>query len=535
MKKILLFAVLAAFKLTAQTPIYQFNFDENATEINGAGEFSLYATTNYVQDRFNNPSSAITKTGASTFYPIDLPLLPQGSAARSVSVWVKFENVPDFSLNNPPVMGIFFYGTTSPGQGFGLQQRYDKLDAYSYGVDFYSETTPLNSFVPGGWYHYVVTFDGTTVKTYRNGRLLIEEDASVWNTNGTNFKLGTHNAGLATNTKLTYDDLKIYDVALDEYQIKNMYVAESPLNTTDLLSFFDFENTLNSYDNAHSFGTIPSVPSGAYNGGLNDSGLGLTVLGGFINTTIAPFMNDDNFTIAFWQKRDVAVTNLYETSIELFNSLYLRQQIYDGEDNYDACGLYYDLSNNMSSEEVMYYTPIGWNHYAMVYTIENGNRVLKYYINGDYVRTVTLPTGQTLDKVSNDIYLGTGYDGTATGAIPMSQKFAAITLDNLYFFNRALQQHEIIGMKYQQPAAPLSNAVFESTSIQLYPNPASQLFRVESSNEIIKQVTVLDITGKVLITTTDTEVNISSLAKGVLLVKIETSSGKIETKRLIVK
>lgn len=537
MKKILLTLVFAGLNLAAQTPIYEYTFNgtlNEATNISGAEFYSQNSTigATYLTDRHGTANGALAKIGNTHNYRATLPALPVGTLPRTVSVWVKYNHI--ISTNH--TFGLFFYGTENAGRGFGLQQRKNFMTSYSYGYDYQSATNERNyiklSTDPlDGWYHYVMTFDGTTVKTYRNGKLMIDTVTSGWTTLSNLFYLGKHCAGMNQYDTYLFDDLKIYDVALTETQVLNNYIQESPLNTTDLVAYFPFESSLNSQDNAHSFTNISGVPIGGdYNGGYR--GLALTLTGGFVNQTLDQVINDDNFTVAFWQKRDVTLTNSYETSIELFNSMYVRQR-YQSTTPKDNFGLFYNSTNGVSDLEdyVFYAQEDGWNHHALVFKNIGGTRRLTYYINGDYVGILYLGAGDVLNKISDLIYLGTGFDNPANG-MPMSSKTAAITMDELYFFNRALTQHEILGLKYQAPVV-LSNNSFSLENFSLYPNPTNHQFNIKLTNDSVKEVSVIDITGKILMKTKAAVVDISSFDSGIYIVKVETISGKTGNQSIV--
>ena len=74
---------------------------------------------------------------------------------------------------------------------------------------------------------------------------------------------------------------------------------------------------------------------------------------------------------------------------------------------------------------------------------------------------------------------------------------------------------------------------FLNKQIAVYPNPVKNKLIISTSNDIvIKKVSVYDVLGKKVIETTDNQkqINISGLAKGLLLVKIETNDGMIVKK-----
>lgn len=80
-------------------------------------------------------------------------------------------------------------------------------------------------------------------------------------------------------------------------------------------------------------------------------------------------------------------------------------------------------------------------------------------------------------------------------------------------------------------SASLSVDVFTDSSIQIYPNPASDMFKIKSSISI-DSVSIFNMTGKELLKTNALELNISGLSSGIYLVKINSGHQSV-TKKLI--
>lgn len=70
--------------------------------------------------------------------------------------------------------------------------------------------------------------------------------------------------------------------------------------------------------------------------------------------------------------------------------------------------------------------------------------------------------------------------------------------------------------------------------VLLYPNPSSDIVKIEYKEHIIKNVSIVDLMGKVVIETKKTEIDISDLPSSTYIVRIYSDRGVI-TKRLIVK
>ena len=77
-------------------------------------------------------------------------------------------------------------------------------------------------------------------------------------------------------------------------------------------------------------------------------------------------------------------------------------------------------------------------------------------------------------------------------------------------------------------------AVKNSQNIQtsIYPNPTNGKINIETQEQIEK-ITILDISGKIIIETTNTEIDLSKQKTGTYFVKIETASG-ILTEKIVV-
>jgi hypothetical protein len=81
----------------------------------------------------------------------------------------------------------------------------------------------------------------------------------------------------------------------------------------------------------------------------------------------------------------------------------------------------------------------------------------------------------------------------------------------------------------------LSVAQSEIAGLNVYPNPTTGIFYVETALNGVKNITVYDILGKQVLntTTSSTEINAANLNSGLYIVKI-TEEGKTATKKLII-
>ena len=220
MKKILLALLFVSFlNVTAQNPIQEFNF--NGTLNNTANTTSFIGTENYVSDRSGQIRGAQRLTNKAMEAVIDN--LPQGNSDRTVSVWVKFNDIAKANY-------IWGYGTAYNAQYCGLLQQgthtaISNLSLAGWGAS--NDVILTTSLSKAVWYNYTITFDGKDSKIYRNGQLLKVADGISRDTKGNIFRLGEINTTIGINADI--DDLKIYNVAMTEEQVVLLYDESKPL------------------------------------------------------------------------------------------------------------------------------------------------------------------------------------------------------------------------------------------------------------------------------------------------------------------
>lgn len=207
---------------TAQNPIQEFNF--NGTLNNESNTISFMGTNEFVADRSGIAGNAQRLNNKALEAVVDD--LPQGNKARTVSIWVKFNDIASANY-------IWGYGSAYNAQYFGLLQQStvsSNSDLSLAGWGAANDVIVSTPLAKGVWYQYTVTFDGTVSKMYRNGELLKFINGLKRSTKGTIFRLGEINTSVGINADV--DDLKIYDVALTDEQVAESYNSSKPLIVT---------------------------------------------------------------------------------------------------------------------------------------------------------------------------------------------------------------------------------------------------------------------------------------------------------------
>lgn len=205
--------------VNAQNPIQEFNF--NGTLNNTNNTTSFMGTNNFVNDRAGVVKGAQRLSNKALEAVIDN--LPQENSARTVSIWVKLNDISSANY-------IWGYGTAYSAQYCGLLQQgtaSSNSDLSLAGWGATNDVIVSTPLVKDTWYNYTIAYDGKVSKIYRNGQLLKSVNGISRSTKGNIFRLGEINTTVGINADI--DDLKIYDVALTDSQVAELYDSSKPI------------------------------------------------------------------------------------------------------------------------------------------------------------------------------------------------------------------------------------------------------------------------------------------------------------------
>ncbi len=302
-----------------------------------------------------------------------------------------------------------------------------------------------------------------------------------------------------------------------------------------LLAYYNFENNNNSYDNVHNL-TNSASPNPTFSAGKYGQGSNFGTGGGALtNTSMSPVFNNQNYTIAFWEKRTVNSIP-YSSSFELFGSHYMRVT------GSNMSAGYRIMSNGIFENAGMPATTYmnTWTHYAFVFgptdlANPSGTKNMKCYVNGALVGTSmgSYVNTEALHKFNTVISIGNGTN--ADGTIHASKAYTGF-LDEFYIYNRALSVTDIgFLMNNTAGVSILSTQDFNSKNLKasIYPNPASNNFTIQIENEV-KSVEIYSLQGQKVLTSNAKNVNVSILSKGIYLVRIEDENNAVATQKLVI-
>ena len=167
----------------------------NGLNMNNVGNVQLAA------DRFGEPDRAGLFDGNNYLEFVDHPNLPVGNAPRTLSLWMRTTTFGGALVN---------YGTSAAGQRFGFLV----INGTDYFVGQNRDLSGPTRIDDDTWHHVVITFDGTTITTWVDGRFSERRDFDL-DTQGTNLEIGRTAFDHAPEPYAGYiDDVRIYDRVL---------------------------------------------------------------------------------------------------------------------------------------------------------------------------------------------------------------------------------------------------------------------------------------------------------------------------------
>lgn len=192
--------------------------------MNGDGREETSGTANgtitgaiAANDRFNNPSQALSFDGVDDIMQASDSLLPKGAANRTVCCFYKVRSFPAANVNE---LALISYGISQTNKGFFLTHDLTsrKLTWSQWGSALTWNQDPLE---PNVWRFAGVTISGTTVTLFSDG--VKRNQASFGVDTGTNGKINIGRAeGALGNTRRfngEIDDVRIYNRSISEEEM----------------------------------------------------------------------------------------------------------------------------------------------------------------------------------------------------------------------------------------------------------------------------------------------------------------------------
>lgn len=160
-----------------------------------------------------------------------------------------------------------------------------------------------------------------------------------------------------------------------------------------------------------------------------------------------------------------------------------------------------DNNNNLEYENFIIDYEAGWN--TLRFHIDTTTQTITYFLNGTQFYSHSMFQGEAAHR------LAYRFNDYSTG----------FNVDNIILDDGAL-----------------STSNFETFSVSVYPNPATDLINISNSTEVIDNVTFTDLNGRtvkqVVPGVAEAQINISDLAQGIYILNA-TSNGKSFTQKIV--
>jgi hypothetical protein len=202
---------------------------DSTSLVNSVGNMHFQSAAAHiaVPNRFGIPNRAIQLVD--TAMPVitfpDVQQIPNGNAARSISIWCKLNSIPASGISN----SYFLYyhgGSNVIGSGFGLALGSNSIHI----IGFLNDLDVNFPLVVDKWMHIVASYNGTTAKLYVDGNLLSQGIAN-WSTIGFEARLGHFDVNSSTTGPRHYNR---FDGHLDDFRIYNRVI-----NTQEVLALYN--------------------------------------------------------------------------------------------------------------------------------------------------------------------------------------------------------------------------------------------------------------------------------------------------------
>lgn len=159
-----------------------------------------------------------------------------------------------------------------------------------------------------------------------------------------------------------------------------------------------------------------------------------------------------------------------------------------------------------------------WHHIVTTY---DASQYAKMYIDGTLVSNAYRPNWNTASN--SYFYLGDMF-GSNNG------NFVGY-LDDLKIYNYALSQADITSL-FTTNALSSQNFNQNNLEVSLYPNPANDVLNIEITNEV-KAIEIYNIQGQKVKSTNQKQINVSDLANGMYMIKVQDMEDAVSTKKFM--
>lgn len=348
--------------------------------------------------------------------------LASGNTPHTVAAWVKVNAFPSSSLTWIAQLG---------NAGGGSLHWLLNSGGTQFGVWGGAQTQPI--LPVGTWVHVATTFDGVTLKSYKNG-ILSQSIPASFNIAGTPpLTLGLTPPGYSSDFNGVIDDVRVYNTALNASEIAQVYGNVYP-QTASLVEWLKFDDAtiawsqLKTYDSSGkgNNGVLSNVPvnvSGKLEQALRFSGADRDAVTVLNNGSL----NINKYTVSVWVNPAVPSetwTGIVGKPGRNYN-IWLNAAGYIHHRFHSSGG-----GSNDGAPDAYGVTWNAWNHVV----ITNDGITAKTYLNG--VEVASGPVNGSIITDNTPLYIGCNLDSC------VGNNFKGI-IDDIHIFDRALTPSEV--------------------------------------------------------------------------------------------
>ena len=107
-------------------------------------------------------------------------------------------------------------------------------------------------------------------------------------------------------------------------------------------------------------------------------------------------------------------------------------------------------------------------------------------------------------------------------------------VDDLKIYDRAISASEITNLYNSGTTLSSSNFSQNNLEVKLYPNPVRDILNIEIENDI-QSIEIYNIQGQKVLSSNQKQINVSDLATGMYMVRIQDIDNNIATKKIVIK
>ena len=327
-------------------------------------------------------------------------------------------------------------------------------------------------------------------------------------TGGTNVSGSTPITGLLPNTQ--------YFFSIEATNSEGTTFGSGSFQTLaapQLIANYTFDNTLNDVNGTNAFASQPGMTYGTDRLNIANKALFINGTGTTVSLANLPVGNSSR-TFSLWIKPTQfnGANRILSYGMPTTNLAY--------GISFDANKIY---NFNWESNVFFTQTPVlnVWKH--IVCTYEQTTSTVSIYINGISVASIPYFSMNTANN--GILYLGSLFGETGSTYIGY--------VDDLQIYNYALSQAEVTSL-YTNNTLSSSDFSQNNLEVALYPNPVNDLLNIETALEL-QSVEIYNIQGQKVLSSNQKQINVSDLASGMYMVRIQDAENNIATKKIVIK